>query len=237
MLWPWLLACPHRAPDPEAAVREAVAASDAAWEHRADAGLDPVGEPLLSVWPEHLGHPEVGWRLIRWRVALGTAATDPGVARAAFAEARTDLVVCLDGDALFAQRRAAGGWAAALAELPPDRRACAAWGALAWVRWSLELGPEAASLDLPTIDALVEAGGAEPAAAVARGLSLGTRPVWAGQDPDQAAVLLRRASGADPGSVVLRVDLWRVTGEPALATELDAITPRRPEDRGAWERR
>lgn len=236
MWWWWLTGCPKRGGDGDLLVLAAVAASDRAWDDRVAGGLGPVGDPLMTAWTDHRGDPALGWRLVRWQVALGTAATDPAESRAAFAAARADAVTCLDGDPLFAQRRRVAGWDEALDGLTAERAPCAGWGALAWVRWSVALGPEAASLDLPVIDHLVAAGSPPSVVDAARGLSLGTRPEWAGADRAQAEILLRSATAVDPDSVVAWADLYTVTRDPSLLATITQRSPVRPEDQGVWER-
>jgi hypothetical protein len=234
-----LLACLHRAPDPAVEIAAAIAAADRAWDDRARGGLAPVGEALLDAWTLHREDPELGWRVVRLRLAEGSAATDPTVSRATFAEARAEAVACLDADPLFAQQRRDAGWDAALSRLHGRRAGCAAWGALAWVRWMRALGADAASLDLPAVDALLAATGEATAEAAdardwASGLVLATRPAWAGQDRARAAALLARATERDPASILRRLDWYEATGDERILADLRAATPSRPEDVGAW---
>ncbi len=232
------LGCPKRAIDPSVAIAAAVDASDEAWAARTEGGLAAVGAPLLDAWTLHRGHPEVGWRVVRWRIAEGDAAADPVEARASWAEARAEMMNCLDGDGLFEQRRREAGWEAALRRLAPERRACAAWGALAWARWWESLGPEAAALDLPAIDALLAAtaeGRIEEASAWAAGIVTAHRPDE-GRDLDRAESLLRETLARDPASLRRQLDLWRATRGDRRGPSPALATPRRPEDVGTWQR-
>lgn len=240
-MWFWWLleGCAKRLPDPAVAIAAAAATSDRAWEDRATGGLDPVGAPLLEARNLYPGDPSLGWRLVRWRIAEGNAATEPTAARDAFAEGRTEMLTCLDGDPLFAQQRPGAGWGEALHQLSVVRRPCAAWGALAWVRWTTHLGPAATTLDLPAIDAIFtalddDATVAEPLE-WAQGLSLVLRPEWTGRDLPRGVQLLQRTAERDRESVLRRLDVYAATRDPALLDQLRKVTPQRPEDSGAWQ--
>ncbi|MCB9685675.1 MAG: hypothetical protein H6735_11595 [Alphaproteobacteria bacterium] len=239
----WLvLGCGHRAPDPAALLAAALARADAAWEERGTTGLDVAGAALLEAWRLSPDDPEVGWRLVRWRVAEGLATDDHRAARSAFGQAREQGVACLDADPLFRQQREARGWEAALEVLGPERAACASWLAMAWVRWAGALGPEASTLDLPTIDAILTATDPDDDVADWAGaLLLGVRPRFAGGDAGRAERELRVAAQREPTSVVRWCDLYRWAvlpiGEPdavdALAQRIRSLPADVPEDQGA----
>lgn len=239
----WLVwGCGHRAPDPAALLAAALARADHAWEERGTTGLDVAGAALLEAWRLSPDDPEVGWRLVRWRVAEGLATDDRRAARGAWAQGREQGVACLDADPLFRQQREAKGWEAALAVLPPEREACAAWLAMAWVRWAGALGPEASTLDLPTIDILLAATDPDDDVADwASALLLGVRPTYLGGDPGSAGQRLREVAQREPTSVVRWCDLYRwavlPTGEPgavdALSRHIRSLQATGPEDEGA----
>ncbi|MEQ1506553.1 MAG: hypothetical protein ABMB14_30270 [Myxococcota bacterium] len=221
-MWWWILAaCPKREPDVADRVADLLRAADAAWDQRGSVGLDRAADPLLDAYNLSPTDPGVGWRLARWRFTEGLVAEDPAIARGAFAEARASGGACLDAAPGFANRRTAEGWTVALSELSPDRAVCAAWTALAWVRWTELVGPEAAALDLDAIDALVVAGGTSPEPGArgiadwARGISLAIRPAWSGRDPDGARAALEQAAKADPDAAVRKLDLLRLVVGPS----------------------
>ncbi|MCA9493774.1 MAG: hypothetical protein KC621_27765 [Myxococcales bacterium] len=239
----WLvLGCGHRAPDSAALLAAAIARADAAWDERGTTGLDVAGAALLEAWRLSPDDPEVGWRLVRWRVAEGLATDDPRAARSAWGQGREQGVACLDADPLFRQRREARGWEDALTVLPPEREACAAWLAMAWVRWAAALRPEASTLDLPTIDAILDATDPDDDVADwASALLIGVRPTFEGGDPARAAQRLRAVAQRDPRSVVRWCDLYRWAvlpiGEPeavgALGQRIRSLRATVPEDAGA----
>lgn len=210
-----------------------LAAADAAWDDRLALGYDAAARPLLEAFAAAPDDPDVQWRLARWRLAEGLATDDPALARSSFAEARAVAVGCVERDPGFAARKARGGWVSALTGLEPERVPCAAWGALAWSRWLERHGPEAASLDLPAIDALVDAGHAADDPAVrgiadwAGGLVDAIRPEWAGRDLVAAKTQLQQAIGAEPTDLSRQVDLYLWITVPAgTDQERDALQKR-----------
>lgn len=214
-------ACRHRGPEGPTRLESLLVLADAAWDERGRTGLAAAEGPLLQAFAEDPHHPGVLWRLARWHVAQGLVAEAPDRARAEYAEARALAVRCLDGDPVVAQRRAQQGWEAALAVLPPERSACAAWSALAWARWMVAIGGPTATLDLAPVDALlaVTIDAADPSvrgvAVWADGLVSAVRPAWAGGDPARAADRLALAVRLEPGALVRQVDLYELAVVPA----------------------
>jgi hypothetical protein len=238
-LW-WLLACPKRGLTLEEQVESLLAKADEAFEHRGELGLEASALPLREAYGLDALHPGVGWRLGRQQIAEGLASEDSVAARTSFAEARSSTVRCLEADPTFVSRRTGQGWAEALATVTPSREPCAAWLTLAWVRWSIELGPVAASLDLEAIDALLAAtgeyGGRELRSVVrwAEGLSVASRPEWAGQDLERARAAFEEAIRLEPDDVVRRVDKYRFLGaDAAERAQILAMPARTPEDQRA----
>ena len=116
----------------------------------------------------------------------------------------------------------------------------AAWTALAWARWWVTFGTDAAALDAPRISALADeaqALGADPGVlAWTRGLvAVGTG------HPDVGQRELRTAIAASPDDLWRRVDLVVYVATPAsdaneVAAQREAITNSvadSPEDRAA----
>jgi hypothetical protein len=243
-----LVGCPKRA-DSTLQVSALLQQADIRWHLRGRNGLDVAGQPLLLAFGLAPADPRVLWRIARWRIAEGLIADDRSAARSSFAEARAIAAGCLDHDPNFAVRRAAGGWAEALDTLSPERAVCASWTALAWARWAEVHGAEASALDLPALDALVAAGRAADAPDVravadwAAGITLATRPDWAGRDLEAAGASLRAAAEAEPEGVLIWVDLWRLVvvrasdfeAQRAMAAKITAMAARGPEERRAIE--
>jgi hypothetical protein len=237
----WLLACPKRGPDVEEQVQALLVRSDEAFAQRGEVGLEASAAPLREAFGLDAEHPGVGWRLGRQQIAEGLASSDPVAARAFFAEARSSTVRCLEADPTFVSRRTGQGWAEALATVTSQREPCAAWLALAWVRWTIELGPAAAALDLEAIDALLQATGEyserdlRSVVRWAEALTFATRPEWAGQDVERAAEAFEDAIELEPDAVVRRVDRYRylsVDREEERA-QITAMPARTPEDQRA----
>jgi hypothetical protein len=227
-----LTGCHHRQEKEADPLKPLLLAADHAWDARADNGMDAAESALLEAWPTAPKDPRVLWRLARLNVEKGLAEEATVDRIYDFAAARALAVGCLEDDEVFVQTRQSEGWPAAAAEVLPDRSQCAGWAALAWVRWLAEVGPEAAALDLPAIDALITAGrtGADPSAADwAGGLLAAIRPAWSGRDPATARAALS-VEGRGPGTQVREADLLeRVAipeGDAALQASLcAALTP------------
>ncbi len=146
----WLVAllwgCPKRSDlDPDQPLREHLQAIDRMWVARASTGLGAVGELLDAVPEPSINDPRVRWRRTRYLVSVGLVATDTDVARRTFAKARLDGVDC-------ATKR----WLGAGGDVFGERGRCAGWAAMAWVRWMETLGGEAAAVDAPAIEELLE---------------------------------------------------------------------------------
>jgi hypothetical protein len=245
----WLLACPKRGQGVEEQVQTLLARADEVYARRGEVGLEAAGAPLREAFGLDAQHPGVGWRLGRQQIAEGLAATEPVAARAAFAEARSSTMRCLEADPTFVSRRTGQGWTEALATVSAQRKPCAAWLALAWVRWSIELGPAAASLDLEAIDALLQATSEYKERDLrsvlrwAEGLTFASRPEWAGQDVERAAAAFDEAIELEPDALVRRVDRYRyLVPEAAVIAENEreeelaqimAAPARTPEDQRA----
>lgn len=220
-MWLLLVSCLHSAPAPAVRATEIAAEADELWARRDEIGLLAAGEPLVRAQSTFIGGPGVAWRLTRWFVARGMAEDDDVAAMRLFADGRERAIACLDQSPNFSAWHAAGDWEAAARAVPPVRRACAAWGALAWMRWLELQGPAAASVDLPAIDALITAGSLAEGenireiAAWADGLALALRPEWDGRDLAGARAQLERAVRGEPTSVVRRADLYALVLLPA----------------------
>lgn len=243
-MWLLFLACPHRELDPVERATQIAEAAEDLWRRRDEIGLVAAGEPLVDAHARFPGAPAIAWKLTRVYVARGVAAEDPATAERLFASGREAAIACLDQGASFAAWHTAGDWSAAAATIPPVRRPCAAWGALAWVRWMEVHGAAASAIDLPAIDALIaaaaEADGDQVAevAAWADGVLAALRPTWAGQDLDRARSQLAIAARGDPRSLLRAIDRYRWVLAPLgppdeRAAALDAIRaaePRYPEE-------
>jgi hypothetical protein len=216
MFWWLLVGCPKRDVDPAVRRDELLKLADAAWERRADVGFEGASAPLLEAYGIAPTFPGVLWRIARLRTGEGMAAEDPDVARSAFAEARSTGAACLEGQSGFVEQRVAGGWAAALAAVTPDRTPCVAWTAFAWVRWMEIQGGAAASLDLESIDALIARVVETPDPDVQRvtvwaeGLLFAVRPTWAGRDYTAARERLERAIRLNRKELGPLVDLYGI---------------------------
>ena len=138
-------------------VSEWTEALDAIWEQRSTDGLAPAATVLEDMSSEARAHPDVRWRVMRDTLAKASIA-EPTISKIAlYATAREEGLACLDGAPSFAKRRAEWGWDEALNHIPPRRRLCASWLALAWVRWADAFGEEAAAVDLRRIDGILMA--------------------------------------------------------------------------------
>ncbi|MEZ4237616.1 MAG: hypothetical protein R3F59_16010 [Myxococcota bacterium] len=223
-----LLGCPKRI-SPELQVAQLLLDADARWADRGELGLDAAGEPLLVAYGLAPQDPGVLWRVARWRIAEGELADTPAASRD-LAEARAVAAACLEAAPGFVARREANGWDAALEGLDPARAPCAAWAALAWARWAELQGTAAAALDLPAIDALIAAGAGEPVADWAAGLTLATRPAWAGQDLAAAAARFDAAAAAEPDDTWILADALRLAPNGSSRARLQRATPQGPEE-------
>src|SRR5262245_30431311 len=96
------LTCARHVPEPAVRARELAQEADQRWTRRAEIGLQAAGEPLIEAQKAFPGGPGVAWRLTRWYVALGLAATDPIEAKRRFASGREAAIACLDQSPVFA---------------------------------------------------------------------------------------------------------------------------------------
>ena len=242
MLW-FLLGCPKRTPDIGEQIEALLARSDAAFEDRAEGGFDPVRVPLVEAYGLDVDHPGVAWRFARMQIAQGLSEPDSAAARALFAEGRASADRCLRADPQYLSRRQGQGLGEALAIVEPERRPCVAYLALAWVRWSIAVGPAAAALDLESIDLLLGAAASYEERSLrgtvswAWGLSLATRPEPLGRDLVRAQALLDEAIREGRGEIVREVDknryvLAALSGEEAAADaqRILSLRVKNPED-------
>ncbi len=197
-----------------------VTIADAVFEARAREGLEPSTRILSEAHRVAPDDVEVRWRLVRSFIAEGLAAEDDRARLGSLASARLVAVECLDGRTSFATRLDRYGWVDALATVGPDQGPCVAWGALAWARWLVEMGGDAAAVDVPAVRALVERaraiGGADHSVVVdwAEGLLLGAGPPEI-NDRARAGALLDSVARALPSAAQPRVDLAVLVALPS----------------------
>jgi len=194
--------------------------ADAAFDARARDGLAPSSRILSEAHRVAPDDIDVQWRLVRSFIAEGLSAEDDRARLGSLAAARLVAIECLDTRTSFATRLDRYGWDDALATVGPDRGACVAWGALAWARWLVEMGGDAAAVDVPAVRALVDRaraiGGADHAVVVdwAEGLLLGAGPPDI-SDRARAGELLDAVARAQPTAAQPRVDLALLVALPS----------------------
>ncbi|MCB9690395.1 MAG: hypothetical protein H6736_01140 [Alphaproteobacteria bacterium] len=235
LLLPLLLACPKSRVQKDEQLAAALAAIDAAWVVRATKGFQPVAEAVEAARAIAPEAPGLAWREVRLGVARGLMEPDATKRVRTFADARERGWECVLADPRVSALRLEVSLTEALAEVPEERRACASWAALAWMRWAADFGLAASALDETRVDALLEV----PATADGK-------PAWrwAGAlaslwderrdgEPGTALRALSRASD-DPSEGAVWVDLHVLAdGEPPALTKK---TPASPEARAYQER-
>ncbi|NCG17490.1 MAG: hypothetical protein GWP91_00555 [Rhodobacterales bacterium] len=223
--------------------------ADRHWDARGEEGLELAESSLVDAWHRRGDQPEVIWRLVRLHVVRGLMESNRRAAVDRYAEARALGIRCLESSPAFRQRRSEASLRAALPFLDASRMPCVAWTALAWSRWMVELGGEAAAMDLDELDALIAHASAseEPRqrsiALWSRGLVAASRPSWAGGDEEAALIELQRAVDRAPQQLWRQVDLMRLVANPqgdeALIADIRAAlqdaSPTTPEDLAAVE--
>lgn len=151
-----LLACPKSGTPREDALDRALLAADAAWAARDRNGLEPVAEALLAAEAIAPSAPALLWRQVRHRHALSFTLESPRERLEMLADARSVGWRCVTEDPSVVALRSAEGVHDALRHIELARRPCATWTAIAWARWSLAFGRDAAALDQDTIQTLYE---------------------------------------------------------------------------------
>lgn len=147
-----LFACPKRSDDGPT-VSDWLSTADRAWEDRGTGGYEPVKAALDQAWGLDTADPGLRWRLVRLSVANGLVAPTPREATTEFATGRAQG---LDGLGLPPSFQIPVSGVDAFERLNADQGPVAAWTALAWARWWMAFGPEAAALDAPRIEALAD---------------------------------------------------------------------------------
>lgn len=240
MWWLLLLACVKRG-SVEDPVPGWIAASDAAWDARATAGLDPVRAPLLEALKIQPKNGQVLWRLSRYHVANGLTVEEETVTLREFAAAREVGILCLSDRVGGLGSRQDDAWNDAMADLTDDERDCLGWTAYAWSRWMAAIGGRAGAIDWPRLDAILSRADtlADPGLADrAIGLADAVRPE---PDPVLAAKRLRAAAKRDGADLVPVLDLRRYVLPRLQDPELSAFVeqqlaqrkPTYPEEIGA----
>jgi hypothetical protein len=211
-LWWTLIACPKRN-EAVSTVDTWLTTADLAWENRATQGLAPVADALDQAWGVSPDNGRVRWRLARLSVAEGLVATDPNDQIGDYATARAQGLACLKLPPSFQEE----GGANPFSRLTREHAPCVAWTAVAWARWYVAFGPDAAALDRGRIAALsdeAETLGADP------GLIAWTRGILAATDADypDASRQLHAAIDADPADLPRRADLILLVALPSADT-------------------
>ncbi len=224
-----------------------IATADRHWDARGENGFDLAESSLVDTWHRRGDDPEVIWRLVRLHVVRGMMETNRRAAVDRFAEARALGVRCLESSPGFRQRRTEASMAEALRFLDETREPCVSWTTLAWARWMVELGGDAAAMDLEQLDALIAHAEKNPLvrqrsiALWSRALVASSRPSWAGGEADVALEEMQRAVKGAPLELWRQVDLIRWVALPQGHDELArnarealiAANPKTPEDRAA----
>ncbi|MBN2799637.1 MAG: hypothetical protein JXX28_10865 [Deltaproteobacteria bacterium] len=214
----FLSACPKGGGQVEALSLN-LAAVDAAWE----AGdYDSAREGLEQARQAYGEEPELLWRLARLSSyqALYLPPTD---ALRLLGEARAVGMACLEGDQVFAQRRAETGLSDAVEGLGPARGRCLVWTTWAWARWVVVFGRTGAAMDLQPVATLAAAVAEQPSPDMTRSWTLGLAAVALG-DLSRADELLLQARAEEPMAWELVADQLTLVRaqqtEPAKSQEL-----------------
>jgi len=134
-----LVGCPKRGGDVDA-LADYLTRADAAWEARAQGGLDPVEEILQEAFQIGRTDPRLRWRLARLDVARGMATANTVQAQAAYARARGHGWSCLNRVSGVPELRRSGAIEEALGRVGSDLAPCVAWTGMAWARWRQAAG-------------------------------------------------------------------------------------------------
>lgn len=149
-MWLAAVACAGRRQSGLDPLDALLAAADAAWEDRAQIGLEAALEPLQQAYGMAPDDPKVLWRLVRHHHAAGLVEETPRAALYAWAEARSLGIHCIEQEPRVASARRTRGWDAALQLTTEEQAPCVAWTSLVWARWIANFGADAAATDLPT---------------------------------------------------------------------------------------
>ena len=197
-------------------------------ELHAGDGREAALQRYLALAEQYPDDHRVLSRLARALVLEGMASADG--ARSSWQAARETGLHCLMTGAGFSSQVGASGGRvlpAAVARIPPEHAACAAWTAEAWARQAALRGGAGVALDLPAIQALAAHAVRHPGSGVRAGqaqatlgLSLALTPV-AHISPDggapraEAREALERAIELAPDRLLPRVDLAEYVLLPA----------------------
>lgn len=244
-LWLALAGCPKATIDEGAVLQAGLDSADLAWRARGNrrVGFDGAEAALDRIPAAFADDPEVRWRRARLWVGRGLSAASEHEARRHFATARAAALGCLLLDEEVAAAEREHGWERASEAVPTGSRVCALWAAVAWTRWMVAFGMDAAAVDLPNVDALLRAGD-EPLdqerhdlAQWTKGLLLAARPHPHGRDLRQGRALLEealvRSATMDDGTPWVRWRDMERWAELSHSAPTPATEPFTPEDRAS----
>ena len=226
-----LTACGGRIRNLELLVDQRILAADIAWQNRDQDGLRPLEGLLDNALRKEPSNPDFLWRQTRMLVERGLAEeAERRVALDTYGMARSRAVLCLNELPAWRARRTEVGLASALEVVDVRRRPCVAWGALAWARWIVLMGGDAAALDLNDVALMAdwaqktsEVPAEVEAAQWAAALVQAVRPESLGGSAEKAARGLKREVKDHPNDLARRWDLLTLVaieqGDTGLATE------------------